>query len=412
MIVHSTAGNNLVRFQLLLMLSLLMAATLLISACEKGNSNSTGETKVNSDAVAELCHFTVDDSAWWAFMDLNKMTEEGISPTREQFQVYVDLPIISLWSSRVKPPTPPSRLNNWLGAAFLNSDDYAKTGKKNMHRRHFKESFRYSMEHSQEISSRLKDFKSEGYYCELRKKIDFWISAEVVPDSLVVAFVPGKPEIRILENYLFVDTGVFNAGSFDQLTKQLAGIIYRSTMILEGDAPLASQGELAVANLFRTMMNEGIIDIIQDKPNTSFAASHPKLADVNIVPEIIFDHARDAISLMNLHLPQMLIQQSVMQEKGYDLAKTLKATASIIRTGYSMSATIVARFGEARLRATAGEPALWLAAYQEAALMNPSPTPATYETPDELHLCLPPFNDEVYPGLIKLLSRNTWTEKN
>jgi len=160
-----------------------------------------------------------------------------------------------------------------------------------------------------------------------------------------------------------------------------------------------------VANSIRVMMNEGIIGFIEDQPNTIFAPDHPKLGSVNIVPEFVFEHGAKAISLFNTHIPSMLADEKIMEKNATNLARTFIASSSLNQGGYCMSATIATHLGKEVLRDAAGSPTAWLAAYQKAAKMNPVPYPQPHEAMDQMHLCMPPLDDDVYDGLQEILKQ-------
>ncbi len=403
MIVHDLPGNNFIHLKKVMLTAWFIAITLFVSSCGKDSTDQTNKSTNNSVTANDLCEITVDDTAWQVFAGYAHAAASENPPTRTDFQVFADLPIISHWKESMDGNLPSIRIVNWLEATFA-SDEVATGVKHNKDRRRFSESFRYSVEHLVEIDSLIQKFQTGGHCCSFRDQIDFWISSDVTPDSLVIGFFPSKPEIRTMENFLFVDTGVLQAGNLNQLVRQLTGMLFRSTMALHGDSPTGTEGELAVAHSLRIMMNEGLIDYIQDQPGTIFNPVHPKLGEINIVPETVFEHGQRAISLLNFNLPKMFADEDLMQKNGRNLAKTLLASSSLRQGGYSMSSAIAGQLGEERLRDTAGSPTAWLAAYQEAAKLNPSPTPDPYEVPTELYRCMPPLDEEVYEGLQNILS--------
>ncbi len=404
MISQDSTPNNFVHFKKMTITALLITFSLLISSCGNDDTDQTQKVLDTSVAAHDICGVNIDDTAWQVFAGFCRRPSEEGPPTRTEFQIFADLPIISQWKESMAGNLPSVRIVNWLEVAFSDEDDRQSDAKRNLDRRNFSNSYRYSIAHYLEIDRLILKFRTDGHCCSFRDKINFWISPDALPDSLIVAFFPSKPEIRILDNFLYVDTGVLQAGNLNQLERQLAGMLFRSTMLLDGESPTVSEGEQAVANSVRMMMNEGLIDFIQDQPGTLFSPDHPKLGKVNIVPEFVFDHGRKAISLINFHLPKMLADEAVMQKNGRNLAKTLVASSSLRQGGYSMSSTIAGHLGRQRLRDTAGSPSAWLAAYQEAARLNASPAPEPYEVSTELYRCMPPFDDDVYDGIQEILS--------
>ena len=405
MIIHERAINNRLGFFLKPAGHLLIALTFFMAGCGNDQETTDGENAGNKDqqsVAVDQCGVRVDETAWQVFADIARRHQSDQDVGREDYQVFADLPIMTQWKASMTDHLPSVRIVNWLDRTY-NPDQ--KTGKYSSDRRQFSVSYAYTIDHLNDIDPLIKRFETEGHACNLMEKVNYWLSPDQVPDSLVVAFLPSKAEIRVLHQYLFVDTGVLRAGSMQQLENQLTGILFRARMQLHGDLPAACEGKDAVANSVRVMMNEGIIGIIEDQPGTIFDSSHPNLGDFNIVPEYVYEHGIKTINLFNNHLPSMLADEKVMQEKGRNLAKTLIASSSLNQGGFCMSATIAGNLGKDSLRATVGSPSAWLAAYQKAAKMNPVPAPEPYTVMDDMHMSMPPFDDSVYQGLQEILKQ-------
>lgn len=402
MIIQDRAANN--RHGHFFVMTVLLALTLISTGCgneNKSASNKESEGPENQLAVIDQCGIVIDDTGWQVFSEIIKRHEAGQTVGREDFQVFADLPIVSQWKESMTGNLPSVRIVNWLEQTFNPTQE--KATKRNLVRREFSTSFAYTIEHQKDIDPLIKKFRIDGIACNLMKKINFWVSPDVAPDSLIIAFLPSKPEIRIIHQYLFVDTGILQAGNMEQLENQLTGIIFQAKMQLHGEYPTVEEGQSAVANSIRVMMNDGIMGYIEDKPSTLFSGEHPVLGQIDIVPEQVYGYGIKAVELFNLHLPGMLADENLMQKKGNSLVKTLGASNSLNQGGFTMSATIAANLGDEALRDTAGSPSAWLAAYQKAARMNPVPTPEPHTVMGQFHLSMPPFDDEVYEGLQKIL---------
>lgn len=391
MINNDSARNN--HHRLFIGLALVLVFGLTVAGCRQ----EAAPPAVNQ------CSVKVDDTAYRVFSDLCRREAAGQGVGRSNFQVFADLPIISHWKESMSGNLPSVRIVNWLEEAFKQNPDHSSKAKRTLDRRQFSASYRYSRQHLAEIDTLIDQFRSKAIGCRLMRNARFWLSPEQMPDSLTVVFLPSKPEIRITEDYLFVDTGVLQAGNMEQLVHQLTGLLFRARMSLPGGSPSGMQGSAAVAHSIRVMMNEGLIGYIEDQPGTVFSPDHPKLGKLNIVPENVFDHGRRAITLLDENLPKMLADPKLMQKHGQDLAKTFVAASSLNQGGYCLSYTIAQRLGEDRLRQVVGSPAAWLAAYQEAALLNPVPAPEPYKVMDKMYLSMPPLQDDTFTGLEKLL---------
>ncbi|MCP4292038.1 MAG: hypothetical protein GY780_09435 [bacterium] len=403
MIVKDTAANN---HRLVLLAFCLFSATIffiLSAGCTNNNEAKDDDQASVPVPTQKTCGIQVDDSPWQVFSEFAERRNSGQNVPRDDLQVFADLPAISQWKESMEGQLASVRIVNWLDTTINTTPTASPKNKVTKNLRSFSKSYQYSLEHYQDVTRLIEKFEAGPHRCNFMEKVRFWVTPDLIPNSLTLVFLPSKPEIRILEDHLFVDTGVLHAGNMKQLENQLTGIFYRSRMMLWGSPPTAEEGHLAVSHSLRTMMNEGIVGCIENRPQTYFSPGHPKLGKVNIIEDQVFEYGSRAISLMNHHLVEMLANDEVMLKKGRELAKTLIASNSLNQGGYAMSATIVGHLGEQRLSTTSGSPALWLAAYQEAALKNPQPAPNALDVIDRLYLTMPPFTPEVYEGLLQML---------
>lgn len=406
MIIQDRGANNQRGRFLVFSLTIIMALSLMISGC--GNKDQSADSKsappsAEASIQTDQCGVTIDDTAWQAFAAIARAHQAGQTPERTDYQHYAELPIIAHWKESISGNISTVRIINWLNEAFTPTVD--GSSKTNAERRKYRDGYAYTVEHLEDMDPLIAKFQSQGHSCNLMKKVNFWISEEAAPSSLVLAFLPSKPEIRVFHEYLFVDTGVLRAGNLEQLENQLASILFRARMSLNGDDPMVCESRDAVANSIRVMMNEGIIACIEDQASVIFAPDHPRLGKFNIVPEDIFERGSSAIRIFNNNIPSMLNDEKIMKKNGNDLARTLVAGGSMIQGGYSMSATIEGNLGKDALRATVGSPAKWLAAYQKAASMNPVPTPEPNEVMNNLYQSMPPLDPQVYDGLQEIIQQ-------
>jgi hypothetical protein len=108
---------------------------------------------------------------------------------------------------------------------------------------------------------------------------------------------------------------------------------------------------------------------------------------------------------MNRQLGKMLDDEADMAKRGRIFAEHMAGMNAYSQTGYGMSAVISARLGEDRLRKASRSIPGFLAAYQEAALMNPVPAPLPGQMGQELHETVPPMEPEMFTKLHALLTR-------
>ena len=82
------------------------------------------------------------------------------------------------------------------------------------------------------------------------------------------------------------------------------------------------------------------------------------------------------------------------------------AGGTLAQAGYAMVATIIYHLGQDRLLAVRNSVPDFLAAYQEAAMMNPSPRPMPGAEGSQLSDCMGPLDPGVYEQIQELLQRN------
>ncbi len=403
MINHELPANNFPRYFLLLGLLFALAWLPIMAGCNKDGNNQSQSPSKEKETDSENCGISVDTSAWLAFAEISRRATDPEPAGLEAYQEYSDLPIIAKWCEGFGNDFPTSYLVNWLDFTFDKDFKYNRKKKYNSYQVDYSMSYKYTIEHLDEVEPRLSSFVNDGYLCRLAEKTNFWLYPQALSDSFTVVFLPTKPEIRTFENYSFVDTGVLVAGRNEQLVDHLAANIFRNRVMLFSDNPLRMEGRQALAHLFRASMREGVPSYIGNKLETMFARNHRTLGKVNMVPERFFGSGRKTIEMINNNLPKMLEDEQLLNQKGRDFVKALITSGAISFTGYCMSTTIVDRFSEEKLRDTIGLPAAWLKAYQEAALMNPSPTPQPGEVINEWSKSMPPFEDVAYQGLLEIL---------
>ena len=384
--------------------SRLLAALLLLGGLPGlvGCGSSGGDESGSSAASASRsCDVAAHVAPWEMFRDFCEATESGHPPTRQQLEAFPELPSVVAWRESQKAKVRSGHMVNWLEFTFSPQ----RLGKKNVHTRNravFSRNYTYSLEHRADIQEKLDAFLAENLACTVKKEAGYWLKPEQRPASLDIVFLPSKPELRYDGDRLFVDTAVLAAGSNPQLVRQLIGLIFRTRGFLEGPVPTGLDGEEAVAHSIRTMMNEGIRGYIEQLPYTYFQQDHPKLGEVNIVPENVFLNGREAIDLLNKYLPLEEDDPQAAVTMGGNLAMTLLASGSLNQGGYSMAACIVKNLGRDSLRDTVGNPAGFLKAYQEAALRNPTPTPDPYSVPDALTSSMPPLDEDALADLLRI----------
>jgi hypothetical protein len=399
----AAAGSTLLRRGVLIVPSLVVLI-LALTACSR-DAGTEGKPSAQAANPGTDCALTTDAGAWTAFKEVADRAAAGEDMTREELDAFGDLPTVTLWRNSLQPDVPPAhRIGNWLEGTFWKELGREGNQKMNATRATLMRSYRYSLDHRDRIDERLAELTGPRK-CEVAEMARFWIEPDLLPQPLAIHFLPAKAEIRIFEGSLLVDTGVVSAGSVDQVIHQMASLLYRKFQFVSGPSPIEQEGAEAVAHSFRVLMNEGLAGWIEQTLALEFDSRHPVLYKINIIPEDFFIKTRETIGLMNLHLGPMLDDETEMAAKGLDFARHLAGMFAFSQTGCGMSTVIAAHLGEDRLRDAGRSVPAFLAAYQEAASLNPVPIPVPGELDSELYQTVPPLDPEIFTKLHAMLTR-------
>jgi len=240
--------------------------------------------------------------------------------------------------------------------------------------------------------------------------VSYWVEGKNRPTlGLVVVFLPALSEIRIENDTLLVDTGAFVAGGVDQTVNQIASLMYRNHQAIDGENPAILEGGASVAHAFRATINEGMAGWVARNAEIEFRDDHPRLGSIRIVPENFYQTARRVLDYGARLFPDMVADPAVMEARGRSFTNFMTGQNAYGSLGLAMASVIDARWGEDRLREAGRSIPDFLAAYQEAALENPVPSPEPGTVGVELHQTMPPLDPVVFDGLMNLL-RTTFPE--
>lgn len=401
MISHDRPTHKFVRLGSVILC--LVLPLLMVVGCG-GESDSQSRNTSQHPADAPDCAVVVDISGWEAFENLGERCLAGEDIPESEFLAFGEHPVISLWRQSMTERVPSaSKVGHWAEGAFWDEIGKGRPLKRNADRNSFGKSMRFSFDHRDEINPMLQRFIDEGHQCRVETLVRKWFDPENIPEPLAIRFVAAKPELRSHHGKLVADTGLLLAGGPEQLSRQLVSILYRDRQAMQGPNPLELEGQAAVAQVFRIMMNEGVAAWIDDMPNTHFSAVHPRLGKVAFVPESVYTIGIRAMDIFNSNLPRMLNSSEAMDSSGQDLARAITGAGAFTQGGYCMSETIVHHLGEDRLLQVKSSPLAFVQAYQEAALRNTLPLPIPGEQGRELPESMPALSNEVYEGIVQIL---------
>jgi hypothetical protein len=370
-------------------------------------SPGCGDSPREQPPATTAADAVVDASGWLAFKEIGLRITGGEQLSLAELAELGEQPAFTRWrQSNEGAVVRADRVGRWLEAAF--ADELGRTGprKINADRRELARSYRYSFANRDEVDRKLNAFIEQQGYAQVLAGGHHWIGADRLPRPLKIDFLPAKPEIRFHDGRFLIDTGVLAAGGTDQLIRNLISLLYRNLGVLPGASPLEFSGEEAVAQSFRVMLNEGIASWLDDEPRTYFLRNHYKLKKVNPVPEDYFNLAIETIERFEATLPPLFADPAQMQEKGLFVADGLAGSGAFTKTGFSMATTIARRLGAQRLHEVRHSIPGFLAAYQEAARLNPQPLPQVGTPGQEAFACMPPLTEDLYQQLHDLLVRH------
>jgi len=410
MITHDAVSHNAAAlrsslFGRVVLVTMFLAVPILgVSACSK-DAGLEGKPSAKSSDQSSDCSLTTDTSAWTAFKELADRVATGEDIPKEEFDAFGDQPSVALWRNSLQPGAPSAlRVGNWLEGTFWEELGRKGKQKNNANRATFMRSYRYSLDNRVRIDERLAELTGPRK-CDIPEMANFWVEPNLLPQPLAIHFLPAKAEIRIFEGSLLVDTGVVGASNVDQLIRNMVALLYRKYQSMPGPNPMVLEGDEAVAHAFRVLMNEGVTGWIEQATTLEFDNEHPVLYKIRIIPETFFLKAQETIGLMNRRLGSMLDDEATMAKDGQAFAEHLAAMGAYSQTGFAMSAVIVARMGEDRLRDVGRSVPAFLAAYQEAAAANPVPAPVPGKPDTELFLTVPPLDPDLFTKLQVMMTR-------
>ena len=385
---------------------LLLAASLFFGACNE-DGKSQEPSSEPAAAIAPDCPLRVDVSVWEEFKQTGERILAGQNPTRGELGAFASLPMTTLWIQGLKSSVPikPYNLTNWMEEAFSKELGIQGQGKTGGTRMEMAMNYRFSFDHRDQIDSLLKSFASRESACELTELLDLWIDAENLPDDLTIAFLPGKPEIRAVDNVILLDTGLLAAVGSEQILGQIAGLAYIWFQRDHGTDPNEIEGEDSLAGAFVKVRDEGIATWISNRPFLYFKSEHPVLGKVDIVSERYLKVANMAVANADSNLPALFADPELMAQLAQNFSRRMTVSEGFTHLGYSMAAAIDGNLGPERLHQAARTASGFLDAYQEAAALNPLPRPHPGAIGHPWYASLRPFDEDLYRQLRDLLVR-------
>ncbi len=363
------------------------------------NTATTDQAPGDTQAVTTFpaCPVTLDTSSWRVFVASGQKIMAGEIPTDTDLEAFARTPDCGAWRRSLAPLVPsPSRCGNWLAAAFMDKLGDRFPGKVSSDRRTMAATYRYSYDHQAPIDSLLVQLSTSNRLCQWFEKLPGWIDPENLPDHLVIATLPGRPEIRAQQDTILIDTGVLVAGGIDQTLAQTASLLYRQLQVPGADNPNRLRGEEAIVGSLLLFRNEGVAGYLENRSETYFRRDHPSLSRVNLRPQEFVFTAIRLVALADSTLPALLNDPVRLDLGAQDFSRTLTASGGFAKLGYVMAATIAGNLGEKQLQTSSRTVSGFLDSFQKAAALNPLPSPTPGAKGYPWYAAARPFDHDLY----------------
>lgn len=377
------------------------ALLLLATGCGDG-ADDREEPAAEATQPATGLRVEVDDSGWTAFVYLAGRVTSGQQVTRPEMGGLGAQPAWERWRSSKDEKIDLRRIANWFEATFWTELGATGPQKKSSVRMIFSESWRWSWDHREAVTTRIRETAADSP--RLTAMLQEWISPANLPGETVLTILPSQPEFYLVGDEYFLDTGFLAATPRQRLPRELTGLMFRDREFIPGPNHRGEEGGSAVAHTFRALRNEGVAHWIEDTPQAYFINDHPSFRKALVIPEKFYEQALLALTILDKELPPMWADPQRLADAGHALMRDLNTIQADRNLGYVMSAVIVGHLGEERLREASRTVPGFLAAFQEAAALNPSPPPLLHETRGAYYRAVPALGDAAWSGLPELLA--------
>jgi hypothetical protein len=350
--------------------------------------------------VAQRCALVVDTSgldAFWVAADQIQSAPEIPSAA-----IGADLAALPVWRRWCQSYAPEVVSADLLGltvrAATLGLDRLTPVEAGKLPRRDVVRCQAFTLAQRARVQEFVRTFMAEESACAVWPLARAWVRPEALPDTLRIDLLAGNAEIRLFEGHFLVDAGLALACGPKQMSRFLASTLYRKLEATEERSPGEVQGEAVLAQTLRLVRNEGVAAYIDDLPNLYFSKEHPALAGSAPVPEDVCATAR----LNLLYVEQVVTRQLALPAATRDFTDVhlnFVGSRGWQATGWFMATVIARRLGEPRLQAAARSLSGFLAAYHEAAAMNPPAAAAAPGSVDQFVATAPVFSAPVFAVL-------------
>jgi len=345
---------------------MLLIILVLIAGC---NNEATTEQSTQSEKVVQITN-NIDASATTIWLSLGDKFSAGEEPSLDDFASLVELPAYKHYSNPNK-----GTLNNHVlfkVTKYVFEPGVVKDSKGRKYspkRIDLVENFKYIKSHREQLINLPEQWSSKEYPKQVHDLLKKHLPSNLVPNQIELHLMISEPNISYGGGTIVgVDAGLALATPEDRIINLIAAHCYRTLMPLDFKPYEATTGKSALRQTFNQIRIEAIVAVIEDYPNVWFDYEHQFLNRTDESRAKYFETAAFNITRANGMLKQIFSSREMLDERGATIDDLLRYSRSYQGTGYTMAMLIIDQLGQDRLIASAGSSALFLQAYQEAAL--------------------------------------------
>jgi hypothetical protein len=301
--------------------------------------------------VASGCNVIVDDSALRAFYAAVDRVAAGEELTQDDFGELVALPSWEHWRASFGAEEPRLEpLTRILLIAMRGPEPLSAQLRSKPVRTELLRNFELTIERRAEIEQYVDTFIADELACGVFQRLEPWLPASLIPDTLTVEFVPAYPQIRLYEQRFLVDPSMAWASGREQIVRFLASTLYRDRTSIAGEDPRDVGGAAIALESLRLVRNEAVAAYLDRPVEVAFDPRHQSLVDAGPDPDMLCRQATRTLMSLDrtlTHLRRIDAPTDDMWRQVFDL---FVGAQSWMPTGWYMATVIADRLGEDALQ--------------------------------------------------------------
>lgn len=391
-------------------LGLVLLLGALSTGCGDSQDQATADRRTGGAPQALLaarsCPLLVSRAGLQDFWTLSDRIAAGERYSLEDLVELADSPSWQLWRrSYLQDIVQAEPIGRALFIALIGRDQLPERQRDRTIRLDLVRNFELTRDRRQEITAAVDRFIEQERGCEIRDRLQGYLPAAALPDTLRIEFMVGLPELRLFEDVFMVDAGLAWAAGQEQLTRFLTSTLYKRLTLVEGPIPGNARGVDILLHSLRLVRNEAVAAYIDQAPEIAFEPRHPILGRVSPKPDEFASQALRTLTSLDAGITQVRALAEPTDEDWRNLYRLFVGAQSWQPTGWFMARTIADQLGTARLQEVGRSVPDLVAAYQEAASGLPGTTEAGRGTLEWFLASAPAFSADNAAWLDRELRR-------